>query len=411
MKYLIIEAYTDANIGSGALVENTIGLLEKANKARREDIRVMAHYPSVFEEKYGVKAVKDIFNYPFNQPRIRQAFWLLKTTMWMAYAWLFPRKALNSSRWQDYKWADVIISVGAERINDKYIKNELFSLFTYGVVKKFGKKMVLAPSTYGPFLHRYTRRSAASIFRQIDLIYCRDQRSYNTIIQFSEGGGSNLVDKIINTSDVAIFQKWDSDYKQHYFDDEKLIVGISVLEWTYVHNKYETPYCSYSSYVREMSEFIGRIIHKFDVNVILYPTNFPVNGCREDDVRVVRQIHETCRDKAQVKYIDQLLSPHEFKSLLSCSAVNITTRMHACILSTSAHVPTMSINYLFKLKEYMDGLGLSDYSIDIEDFCADAAMPLFEKLWKNKDHIREELSSKIQQKKTQLEKDFRRISY
>lgn len=371
----------------------------------------MAHYPSVFEEKYGVKAVKDIFNYPFNQPRIRQAFWLLKTTMWMAYAWLFPRKALNSSRWQDYKWADVIISVGAERINDKYIKNELFSLFTYGVVKKFGKKMVLAPSTYGPFLHRYTRRSAASIFRQIDLIYCRDQRSYNTIIQFSEGGGSNLVDKIINTSDVAIFQKWDSDYKQHYFDDEKLIVGISVLEWTYVHNKYETPYCSYSSYVREMSEFIGRIIHKFDVNVILYPTNFPVNGCREDDVRVVRQIHETCRDKAQVKYIDQLLSPHEFKSLLSCSAVNITTRMHACILSTSAHVPTMSINYLFKLKEYMDGLGLSNYSIDIEDFCADAAMPLFEKLWKNKDHIREELSSKIQQKKTQLEKDFRRISY
>lgn len=403
--YLIIEAYTDANIGSGALVENTLKLLKENLGVKSDNIRIMAHYPSIFEQKYKVDSVKDIFNFPFNQGKLNQLSWLFRTVLWMSYAWFFPSKAICKKRWKDYDWADVIVSVGAERINDKYIKNEYFSLFTYGIVKKFGKKMVLAPSTYGPFLHSFTKKHAAYIFKKLDLVYCRDLRSFDTVLGFPGIDAS----KIINTSDVAIVQEWDSDYKQKYFTDDKPIVGVSVLRWTYVANKYETPYCSYDSYVNEMVKFIDAIVDKYQVNILLFPTNFPVNGCREDDVVVAKEIRSKCKNKEDVKCIKELPSAKEFKSLLSCSEVNVTTRMHACILSTSAHIPTMSINYLFKLKEYMDGIGLSDYSIDIEDFCCKDAFPMFELLWKNRLAIQEDLTQTFIEKKVDLEDSILKI--
>ena len=90
-------------------------------------------------------------------------------------------------------------------------------------------------------------------------------------------------------------------------------------------------------------------------------------------------------NSVRIKIVDELPSALEFKSLLARSAVNVTTRMHACILSTSAFVPTMSINYLFKLKEYMDSLGMSKYSIDIEDFNAEDSLSMFDELWNTRE--------------------------
>jgi hypothetical protein len=66
----------------------------------------------------------------------------------------------------------------------------------------------------------------------------------------------------------------------------------------------------------------------------------------------------------------------------------------------------MSVNYLFKLKEYMTGIGLQDYTIDIEDFCAKEALILFDKLWENKEQIRDNLVATMKIKKDTLAKDI-----
>ncbi len=398
-RYLIIEAYTDANIGSGALVENTVKLLQEQLGVSKKHIRIMAHYPSVFEKKYEVKSVRDIFNYPFNKNRFSQVIWLIKTINWMCFAWCFPKTAIKTKRWNDFHWADTVVSVGAERINDKYIKNEFFSLFTYAIVKKFNRKMILAPSTYGPFLYRFTRNSANYVFKKLDIIYCRDQKSYDTVSRFKN---INL-SKIINTSDVAIFQEWSTNYKPTLFDNDKKLVGVSVLRWIYLANKYETPYSNYESYKKEMAVLIDSVIEKYNVNILLLPTNYPVNGCREDDVIVANEIYDLTNHKKHIRIVETLLSAYEFKSLLACCEINITTRMHACILSTSAYIPTMSVNYLFKLKEYMNSIGLDAYSVDIEDFSAFESLKIFEQLWLNRDSIKSELFKTIESKKHDLQ--------
>jgi glycosyltransferase involved in cell wall biosynthesis len=362
--FLIIEAYTDANIGSGALVENIIKILNQHLGVNKENIRIMAHYPTCFETKYNVTAVHDVFKYPFGKNRLLQIVWLVKTTRWMLLDWIFYKYAIKKQRWKDYDWADIVISIGAERINDKNIKNEFFSLYNYAIVKRFGKVMILAPSTFGPFLYKHTKILTKKVFGKLDLIYCRDQKSFDTISSFNE----ICKQKIINTNDIAILQDWDLEFNHKLFDNDRPVVGISVLQWNYSTNKYSTPFCNYESYKNEMALFVNNIIEKYHVNIIFFPTNFPVNGCGENDLLPSQDIIQLIRNKSSVKLIENLISANEFKSMLACSELNITTRMHACILSTGAFIPTMSINYLFKLREYMSSLNLGEYALDIEDF-------------------------------------------
>jgi polysaccharide pyruvyl transferase WcaK-like protein len=115
------------------------------------------------------------------------------------------------------------------------------------------------------------------------------------------------------------------------------------------------------------------------------------------------------KNKACAHIIGTLPSPSELKGMLACSEVNITTRMHACILSTGASIPTISVNYLFKLKEYMHSLGLGDYSIDIEEFNADWALRAFDFLWQERPRWRAAISEAISKKQKQLDASMERF--
>lgn len=408
MDILIIEAYTDANIGSGALVENSLKILAK--KYPDAKFRVMAHNPDVFHKLYGVNAVPDIFEYPFGLSRSKQVLWLIWTCIWMTLGLgaalslpskLITRLPIAGHKLSSFIWADIIISVGAERINDKFFKNIIFSLYTYNLVYCLGKKMVIFPSTIGPFLFSWSRWLSAKVLRNIDLIYTRDDQSEKTTLDLPK----ILPHRVFNTSDVAVLQDMipsDQALKMIPATPDETLVGISVMKWSYFKNKMETPYSNYSAYVREMAELADTIIEEFNAVIILYPTNYPVHGCRENDVRTAYEIREQMKHGAAVRIIDSLPTPSEFKGMLACSDLNITTRMHACILSTGAFVPTISVNYLFKLAEYMNSLGLSEFSIDIEEFCADKALAAFRKMWPERALWRNHLEEAIRCKQNKL---------
>jgi len=414
LNILIIEAYTDANIGSGALVENTVDILKTRHPDA--DIRVMAHYPKAFEELCNVDSVVDIFQYPFGKSRGTQVVWLLQTLFWMVVVFLqacvLPKEKIFffKGKVRDFLWADAVVSVGAERINDKYIKNIIFSLYTYKIVKKLGCLMVLFPCTIGPFLFKWTRWLTTKALKSVDLVYTRDDQSFQTVCRLE---GMDL-SRVVNTSDVAVFQK--QIVRNRALEiigsgrgDNCGIVGISAMKWTYVANSINTQYSNYDAYVREMTKLADEIIERYGVRIVFYPTNYPVRGCREDDISTARDIYSGMKNKARAHIIETLSSPSELKGMLACSEVNITTRMHACILSTGASIPTISVNYLFKLKEYMHSLGLGDYSIDIEEFNANWALRAFDSLWQERPRWRTAISEAIRKKQKQLDASLERF--
>jgi polysaccharide pyruvyl transferase WcaK-like protein len=410
LRVLIVEAYTDANIGSCALVENSLKIIE--SKFKKAEIRVMAHYPQAFTDLYDKPAINDIFQYPFKQPRFRQISWLLKTLCWMLGTFIVSRRLRHKSassvgcsrfceKISPFLWADLVVSVGAERLNDNFYKNIVFSLYTYYLCKSYKKKMVLFPSTIGPFFFWWSKLLTKKVLSKVDLVYTRDQAStrvlYNELKIPSE--------KILNSVDVAVLQVPISKKQAHLMiraNEDEILVGISAMRWTYFKNRIELPYSNYDAYVHEMAITADSLISQYNLTIVFYPTNYPIHASREDDLSTAYDISSLITNKKKTKIITKLPTPSQLQGMLACSQVNITTRMHACILSTSACVPTISINYLFKVREYMDSLGLSDFSIDIEEFCAAWTLKAFSKIWSEREQWRTHLENVIDQKRRLL---------
>ena len=414
---LIFEAYTDANIGSGALVENTVQLLKA--KYPGCEIKIMAHYPDAFHYE-GVESVPDAYDYPYLQARVRQLFWLAGTLTWLFFAFLqaflFKSKPfpLFKGKTRYFQWADLAVSVGAERLNDKFVNIQFFSALSLLLLKAMGKKVVFFPSTIGPFFYAPTRALSSRALRGLDLVYTRDHRSTQTCLEVLKLEPS----KVIETSDVAVLQQqeggkksWEllSAFRGSPLKPGTPVVGVSALKWTYRANKVETPYSNYESYLGELAKLSDAVVERTGAQIAFFPTNYHVHGCREDDVAVCREVMEKMKHKEAAFVIDRLTPPSEFKGLLACSRVNIVTRMHACILSTGAGIPTLSINYLFKLKEYMESLGLGEFAVDIEEFHAEALLPAFDRMWKEREHWAGVIRNAIDSKKQSLTRALSRM--
>ncbi len=409
MNILIIEAYTDGNVGSCALVENAIRILRGRFPGAR--IRVMAHRPDVFEALYQVEAVRDVFEYPFLQPRIRQIHWFFKTVLWMVFcgamASLRSPESLSKGNFpfkrklEPFLWADIAVSVGAERINDKFFKNILFSLYTYSLIGRLGRKLVIFPSTIGPFLFGWSKFLAGRVLGKIDLIYARDELSENITRELVGGAAGTIV----RTADIAVAQEWlprEESLGLIQAEEGDLIVGISAMRWSYFRNKVETPFSNYAAYVEEMAKLADSLVSRHCVKIVFYPTNFPVHGCREDDLTTSLEIRDRMTRGEEVRVLEELPTPSELKGMLACSELNFTTRMHACIFSTGSGTPTISINYLFKVREYMRSLGMEEFSIDIEEFNSEWALGAFERMWPERELWRDRITRAIEERKEDL---------
>ena len=159
----------------------------------------------------------------------------------------------------------------------------------------------------------------------------------------------------------------------------------------------------------QMAALADGLIERYGVRIVLYPTNFPVHGCREDDLTVSRAIAGRMRRGDEAAVVEELPTPAELKGMLACSELNITTRMHACILSTGSGTPTISVNYLFKVREYMRSLGLEAFSIDIEEFNAEWALETFGRMWPERGIWRGMIAAAIEEKKADLARAMERM--
>lgn len=413
-RILIIEAYTDANVGSSALVGNSLKILER--KFPGAEIRVMAHDPAAIERVYHRPTVRDVFEYPFKQPRLRQFLWGFKTLFWMTGVLMcvtFLRNVETAAdvpipfrkKVEPFLWAELVVSVGAERLNDKYYKNVLFSLYTYFLVRLLGRRMVLFPQTSGPFFFSWTKWLTHKVLRNVDLVYTRDGEStrlLRDVIGLPR-------DKLIESVDVAVMETGisrEEAFERMGIPKATPLVGISAMRWSYFKNRVETLFSNYPAYLREMARTIDVLIEKYKVTVVLFPTNFPIHGSREDDVTTCGEILSRVKRRDRAKLVYDLPTPSQLMGMLACCEVNITTRMHACILSTNAFVPTVSVNYLFKVREYMTSLGLGDFSIDIEEMNAERALAAFGRIWEEREHWRSNLRKAIGERKENLWKSM-----
>jgi polysaccharide pyruvyl transferase WcaK-like protein len=420
-KILIIDAYTDGNIGSGALVENSVDLLKRY--FRDAQIRVMAQFPDHIGNFTGLHASPELILMPFKKPRSTQLLWLVKTAVWMGVHAL----ALGLGRWgvtirpqrytrdnrrlralEEIAGADLVASVGAERINDNFYQVILFALYMLWVVQVNGKFLVLFPQTIGPFHFRLTRFLSKKILSGCDLIYLRDARSMDTVRELGV-----TKPPVLCTCDVALLQPAAPRARAESLlaeagvpFDGKSLVGISAMRWDYFKAQGKSRYQDYRKAIARVAD---DFIENRDARILFLATNVPVHGCRENDVEVAEEIRAHMRNPGRAYLISRLCTPAEMKSIMGLLEICLVTRMHACIFATGIFTPTFSINYQFKLKEYMSMMGLGEYTIDIDEVTYEGLHEISEKAWKNRKEMRAKLVERIAFWRGNLESEMTKL--
>lgn len=414
MKILIIEAYTAANIGSGALVENSISLLnENFPKAK---VEILAQNPDSIARLTGLPTYPELFTLPLRRPRLQQVFWLLITGSWMAaqsVAFALRKLCLNIPEsfytfdddrlraLRKIKEADMIVSVGAERINDNFYKAILFSLFMLWVAQKYGKFLILFPQTIGPFHFTLTKALSASILNHCDIIFLRDEKSRDILNEIGVRGP-----KIVGACDVAVMQsRISADDGQRLLagavdtDGNRPLVGISAMKWSYIKAQGKSGYSEYKDVLARVAD---DLVERKSAKILFLATNVLTEGCREDDVAAATEIVQLMKYKDDACVLDTLYSPSQMKGIMGLLDLCLVTRMHACIFATGACTPTVSINYQFKLHEYMKLVGLEDYTIDIDRVTYETLSAIVDRAWSNLPRMREILEEKVHSLTQQL---------
>ena len=422
MKILIIEAYSAANVGSGALVENSVSLLKKNFPGA--EIEILAQAPPSIAALTGLPTYHELITLPLGKSRFEQVLWLLRTGIWMFFHTLFAllhrlgitvsehlytynKETLTALR--KLKAADMVVSVGAERINDNFYKAILFSLFMLCVAKGYGKPLVLFPQTIGPFHFALTRWLSARVLSWCNLVFVRDQRSLETV---QELGVSS--EKVIRTCDVAVIQPaidkekaWELLEKAGIPNNGKPVLGISAMKWSYIKAEGKS---GYQDYCRAVATVADEMIAQQGVRVAFIATNILSQGCREDDVAAAQDIIALMQHKPETVILDTVYSPAELKGIAGQMDLCMVTRMHACIFCTGIHTPTVSINYQFKLKEYMTQMGLGEYTVDLDRVDVASLRKITTAGWENRTEMRKTLEESVNHWSADLHTNITKIT-
>ena len=399
----LIDVYSPANIGSYSLLENSLKILISSFK--NSEIRIFAYEPISIQNFTGIKSFKEPFALPFKAPFFKKTIWCLGNLLWVLLCavgitfhipsifYAFPK---NKRRFlKVIKDSDIIVSVGAERINDNIYKAILFYLFQYWLIRKMRKKMIFFPQTIGPLYFNFSKFLIKKCLNNQTLIMVRDEFSRNNLFKLGIEKNVEFV------PDVSLLQENIPHQEAQRILSKELpieivkseFLGVSVLKWKYFKMRKD----NFSKYKEQLADFFDWVIDNFGINIVSFSTNFLNFKGTQNDVAVGLEIKTLMRNKKHFFVLEKFYNPKELKGIISLSEIFVSTRMHVTIFSTSSFIPTISINYQPKCREYMKLLGLEDFSIDIDDLDTDILKQILSNLWEEKYRIRETLKTKIPQ--------------
>lgn len=386
----IINVFGHLNAGDGMLLETLVQFLRRAApSAKLAGIAFDVSNERVcmpdmeWHERLGNTQSSSVFS------RLRQLFSLLVLvvlsfgSVFYWSRWLLPqsqRKAVEA-----LSQSDLVISCPGgylEDSNPAYILNLLQIL----IGCSFGKKVILAPQSFGPIKSSFGRALLAYTLRRVDRIFVRERKSAQFISALS-GNKREIASKTQFSGDLAFwYEEKDAPIANRetlVLDHSKPILGLTLVDWSFPHHP--APERAREAYLDALSSLVEHVERQQKHQIVIFNQ---VDG----DLPIIKQF--ASRHSGIV--VDWAMrGTNELSRLIGCCDIFIGTRFHSCIFSLIHSVPTVAIAYLPKTAGIMEDLELDTFVIDINSISASDLLSRYNDLSENREAISTRVKNNI----------------
>jgi polysaccharide pyruvyl transferase WcaK-like protein len=114
-----------------------------------------------------------------------------------------------------------------------------------------------------------------------------------------------------------------------------------------------------------------------------------------NDLAVARQIHEEVGCKDKVRVLEGSKDPEELKGIIGLFDMFIAMRHHPLVHSVSQSVPTIGVDYTFKMREVMEAMNCGEWVLDMRTLTVGELVQKACALWYSRKYVQAQLESKV----------------
>lgn len=251
---------------------------------------------------------------------------------------------------------------------------------------KLGKKIIGYNIGFGPIRTEFGAKLVHNILSKCDFITLREHEGKKEIEELKVKCPIYLgADPAINNHPVSK-KETENILSKLNLDTDKQLIGINA-------NKYIGDFeitnstLSQKKYISILSDYANHLDDTYQAQIVVISTSF-------DDYEINKQIFENI--KAPKCFIENHEYQHdEIMGIMGKLDLLVGTRMHACVLSAAMETPIISINYVPKVKHFLDLIELNQYSIEPDKLTLDKLKSLTNDILKDREVIVSNLRNKI----------------
>jgi colanic acid/amylovoran biosynthesis protein len=264
-----------------------------------------------------------------------------------------------------------VVSSGGTYLVDHY--NFLHRYAELRVARALGKPVLLWTQSMGPFDTRRARLLARWIGRNVDAVFCRDQRSAAAWTRVTASPAR------LELAPDAVFALEPTPGDPVGTPDVAL---INVREWS---RGVDTRSFDVGDYHDMMRAAVQELV-ACGASVRASSTCQGVPGYAYDDAAHA----EVLLGDLPVTIDGEFHRPDELMRVVAGARLVVSTRMHLAIMALLSRVPVIAVAYEFKTIELFSSLGLADYVVSIEDADVAWMRSRVQQCWHGRDAVLDE---------------------
>ena len=236
--------------------------------------------------------------------------------------------------------ADLLISGGGSLLQNVTSRRSLY--YYLGIIflaKFFGCKVMLYAQGIGPIRGTLAQKLMNWIVNRVDLVTVRDHGSLEELknLKINRPQIFCTADPVLAIKPAPLeFGK--KILARYGVNCERKIIGVSVRRWI-----------NWQNCQAVLADALDKLFEKIDAEIIFIPMQFP------EDIKAAKSTAEIMKNPAVV--LEDEFTTGEILSLVGCTDVLISIRLHALIFAGVMGVPMLGISYDPKIERFLDSIG------------------------------------------------------